>query len=73
MPRKLVNRSRVGSAIDNTLHDALKALSQETKIDKSKLLDEAVELLLIKYANGKAPYESAVAYVREKENQSVSV
>lgn len=71
MPRELVNRSRVGSAIDNKLHDALKALSKETKTDKSKLLDEAVELLLHKYANAQAPYPSAMKYVKENE-QSIT-
>lgn len=51
MERKtdLKNRTRIGSAIDNELLQQLRALSQETKIPQSKLLDEAIELLLKEY------------------------
>ena len=51
MERKsdLKNRTRIGSAIDNELLRQLRDLSNETKIPQSKLLDEAIQLLLKKY------------------------
>lgn len=47
--RQLKNRIRISSSIDINLNDKLKALSEETKIPISKLLDEAIELLLEKH------------------------
>ncbi|MDK7667424.1 MULTISPECIES: ribbon-helix-helix domain-containing protein [Cytobacillus] len=47
----LKNRTRIGSAIDNELLEKLKDLSKETKVPQSKLLDEAIELLLREYKN----------------------
>lgn len=44
----LKNRTRIGSAIDKELYNKLQLLSRETKIPISKLLDEAIELLLKK-------------------------
>lgn len=44
----LKNRTRIGSAIDKELYDKLQQLSKETKVPISKLLDEAIELLLKK-------------------------
>ncbi|WP_072502029.1 ribbon-helix-helix domain-containing protein [Mycobacterium tuberculosis] len=41
----------MGSAIDNELLEKLKDLSKETKVPQSKLLDEAIELLLREYKN----------------------
>ena len=46
---KLVNRTKLGDAIDNNLYDKLNILKENTRIPRSKLLDEAVELLLEKY------------------------
>ena len=47
--RQLKNRIRISSSIDINLNNKLKALSEETKIPISKLLDEAIELLLKKH------------------------
>ena len=46
MRNDLKNRVPLGSAIDIKLSGKLTELSKETKIPKSKLLDEAIELLL---------------------------
>lgn len=45
----LKNRTRIGSAIDKDLFDKLKDLSEKTRIPTSKLLDEAIQLLLDKH------------------------
>ena len=47
--RGLVNRKVLSNAVKNELYEALDVLSKETRIPKSKLLDEAIELLLNKY------------------------
>lgn len=47
--RGLKNRKPLSNAVDKTLYDNLDKLAKETKIPKSKLLDEAIELLLEKY------------------------
>ena len=44
----LKNRERIGSAIDKELLNKLREYSKESKIPISKLLDEAIEDLLIK-------------------------
>ena len=44
----LKNRERIGSAIDKELLTRLREYSKESKIPMSKLLDEAIEDLLIK-------------------------
>lgn len=46
--RGLKNRKPLSNAIKNELHDGLKALSNQTKIPISRLLDEAIEDLLKK-------------------------
>lgn len=51
--RGLKNRSTFSNAIETRLYKAFTELSQETRITQSKLLDEAIEDLLIKY--GKLP------------------
>jgi hypothetical protein len=51
--RGLKNRSAFSNAIETRLYKAFTELSQETRITQSKLLDEAIEDLLIKY--GKLP------------------
>jgi metal-responsive CopG/Arc/MetJ family transcriptional regulator len=43
---KLVNRTKLGDAVDNTLLEELTKLSKETNVPRSKLLDLAIELLL---------------------------
>lgn len=45
----LKNRVRIGSAIDKELYGQLKKLSTSTRINMSKLLDEAIEDLITKY------------------------
>ena len=42
----LVNRSRLATSIDKDLLRKLNLLKEQTRIDRSKLLDEAIELLL---------------------------
>ena len=54
----LTTRTKTGSAIDNKLLGSLKELSKETRIPQSKLLDEAIELLLEKH--GKPNIEPAI-------------
>ncbi len=44
-----VNRTRLVSSLDNKLVKPLNDLSKQTRIPKSRLLDEAVEDLLKKY------------------------
>ena len=44
--KELKNRRVIGSAIDIKLHDSLKELSRKTGVPISRLLDEAIELLL---------------------------
>jgi predicted DNA-binding protein len=44
----LTNRAQFSSTLDTKLKKQLKQLSDETKVPISKLLDEAVELLLEK-------------------------
>lgn len=52
MSRKdLKNREPVNCAVDKELNQKLIQLSKETKIPKSKLLDEAIEDLLNKRGN----------------------
>ena len=46
---ELVNRVRIGSAIDKELYSKLKELSNETMIPMSRLLDRAIELVLVEY------------------------
>ena len=50
----LKDRVRVGSPIDKKLHQALKDISDETGIPMSKLLDEAITDLVVKYERRKA-------------------
>ena len=46
----LVNRTRFTSSLKNELMDGFNKLAQETRIPKSRLIDEAIEDLLKKYA-----------------------
>ena len=45
---KLVNRIKIGSPIDKELYRKLKELSLVTRVPVSKLLDEAIEDLIVK-------------------------
>lgn len=47
--RGLKNRTPISSTIDIKLNEALKKISQETRVPISKLLDEAIEDLIKKY------------------------
>jgi predicted transcriptional regulator len=47
--RGLKTRTPLSNAIKTELHRALSKLSEETRISKSKLLDEAIADLMIKY------------------------
>lgn len=46
MESKLKNRTRYTATVDTDLVENLKDLSQKTRIPQSKLVDEAIELLL---------------------------
>ena len=48
MRKDLTNREPVNCAVDKSYNQKLIQLSIDTKIPKSKLLDEAIELLLEK-------------------------
>lgn len=49
----LKNRVRIGSAIDKELYNQLKKLSTSTRINMSRLLDEAIDDLINKYEQNK--------------------
>lgn len=51
--RGLKNRKTISNAVRSDLADALKQLSEETMIPMSKLLDEAITLLLEKHKPSK--------------------
>ncbi|MDK8747725.1 ribbon-helix-helix domain-containing protein [Streptococcus agalactiae] len=51
--RGLKNRKTFSNAIDKELSDKFDELSKSTRIPKSKLLDQAIELLLEHYSNKK--------------------
>lgn len=51
--RGLKNRKTFSNAIDKELSDKFDELSKSTRIPKSKLLDQAIELLLEHYAANK--------------------
>jgi len=46
--RGLKNRKTLSNAVRTELYEQLKQMSNETKIPMSKLLDEAIELLIQK-------------------------
>jgi predicted transcriptional regulator len=46
--RQLKNRTQFTSTLSNDNYAALKQLAEDTRINMSKLLDEAIELLLAK-------------------------
>ena len=46
--RGLVSRYPISSSVDKELWNQLKSLNEETKVPISKLLDEAIEDLLVK-------------------------
>nr|WP_302660413.1 ribbon-helix-helix domain-containing protein [uncultured Clostridium sp.] len=47
--KDLKNRIRFSTSLDKELSQKLENLSKSTRIPKSKLLDEAIELLLLKH------------------------
>lgn len=47
--RGLKNRTAISNSIENNLYDNFIKLHKQTRISQSKLLDEAIELLLAKY------------------------
>lgn len=49
MAGKLVNRTKLGDAVDNKLYENLVEIHKSTKIPRSKLLDRALELLSEEY------------------------
>ena len=57
MTRGLKNRTPISNAVDTSLFEQLKQLSQETMIPMSKLLDRGIELVLKEYLNKIEPTE----------------
>ena len=51
---ELKNRKRVGMALDKESVDRLNALSQQTGITKSRLIDWAIFMLLDRYEKGES-------------------
>ena len=49
MSRGLKNRTPISNAVDTSLFEQLKQLSEETMIPMSKLLDRGIELVLKEY------------------------
>ena len=49
----LVHRVRLGSSVDKKLDEELRKLAQKTRIPMSRLLDEAIELVLKKHLDDK--------------------
>lgn len=47
--RGLVNRTAISNSLRNDIAEKFGELHEKTRVPKSKLLDEAVELLLKKY------------------------
>ena len=54
---KLVNRTRISTSIDNEILKDFDALATETRLNKSKLYDEALVDLLIKYGKNEKKYK----------------
>ena len=52
---KLINRTRISNAVENSLYEQLQELSNKTMIPISKLLDRAIELLIQEYVDKEAP------------------
>lgn len=48
---KLVNRKKLGSPVKKEYAERLKALSNQSMVPQSKLLDRALELLFKEYEN----------------------
>ena len=55
----LKNRVIPNSAVDKELYEKLRKLSKDTKIPMSRLLDKAIELLLIKYERSDSNFEDS--------------
>lgn len=56
--RNLKNRIAFSNAIEKSLYETFEELHKKTRIPKSKLFDEAVELLLEKYSKQKEQVHS---------------
>lgn len=49
MIKKYRNRKQISTAVDLEIYEKFKNLANETRIASTKLLDEALEDLLVKY------------------------
>ena len=49
MSRGLKTRTPISNAVETKLYEQLKQLSEDTMIPMSRLLDRAIELVLIEY------------------------
>lgn len=50
MSRGLKNRIPISNAVDTNLYEQLQKLSKDTMVPISKLLDKAIELVLVEYS-----------------------
>lgn len=49
MPKQYRNRKPLSTAVDMEIYNKFKKLADETRIPSTKLIDEALEDLLVKY------------------------
>lgn len=71
MSRGLKNRTPISNAVDTKLWIKFQQLSKETRIPQSRLLDEAIELLLEKYS--KPTEKQAFCFYAKKASISACV
>jgi hypothetical protein len=63
---KVVNRKQVSTTLANDLNEKLEKLSKDTDIPKTRLLDQAVSLLLLFQSNSTNAFISEVNEIKEK-------
>ncbi|EOO11189.1 ribbon-helix-helix domain-containing protein [Bacillus cereus] len=64
---KVVNRKQVSTTLANDLNERLERLSMDTGIAKTRLLDQAVSLLLLLQSNSTNAFISDLNAIKEKE------
>lgn len=63
---KVVNRTKVSTTLANDLNEKLVSLSMDTGIAKTRLLDQAVSLLLLFQSNSTKAFIGEVNEIKEK-------
>ncbi|WP_257152553.1 ribbon-helix-helix domain-containing protein [Bacillus sp. AFS059628] len=63
---KVVNRTEVSTTLANDLNEKLVSLSMDTGIAKTKLLDQAVSLLLLFQSNSTKYFIGELNEIKEK-------